>query len=97
MADGGMGSGGNSYLLTGQIAVTGSAQAIPNPNPGQLIPGGARVSITAGAADVYVGGPNVTTTTGHRVISNTSQYFLIKSGLYIVGTSGTATYLWEYN
>lgn len=55
---------------------------------------GARVKVTVGARDIFVGPAGVTTTTGLRLLTNTTHEFILgwSDRLYaIAGSSGTDT------
>jgi hypothetical protein len=94
----GLGLGGNPKINTGQFTASSTAAPIPLPpeKVNVLFPGMWMIHICAGAADIFVGDSTVTTGTGYRVVANTSKDFYTQQQLYVIGTSGTVTYMWEY-
>lgn len=93
----GIGFGGNAIFETGQLTMTGTPVPVPVPTFGQgIVPGQVLLHLRAGAVDVFiVNSAAGTIATGYRLLANTSEAFYFRQQPYIVGASGTVTYLWE--
>lgn len=53
------------------------------------------VAIQAGAADVFIGGVNVTTANGYKIAANTGISLDATDGLYITAAAGTSVIILE--
>jgi hypothetical protein len=101
MSDG-FGFGGNSFGVSGQITLTGTALPIPLPPTNPNVSGVAVLNVCApSGADAYVGSLSNLATTGatggDRIPQNTKWKYTVREQLYVNGASGVFTFFYEWN
>jgi hypothetical protein len=95
---------GNTNFLTGQMTITSAAVVIPVTPPVpqttvvyQGAPAFQCVLHLTPTVDCYIGASGVTTATGLLLKANVTWKIFVRAPVYVIGTSGTLSFLSEYN